>query len=429
MITSVSQVSRTYRTQALWYFDEDAWKQEGRQPGPSSPKAPVTAVSYRDEFAQYARTTAQGVASVLTTAHHLKHTGDKLLSGSASSVLESRIAESSRPQAVEAKARPGAAIRTYSVQADKIAAGQINSGAILQLNEPTVMAAGSNQMKLVQGEQSVPLSVYILQSDTNQQALQKVRGAINHTGLNVHASLLQDDNQGTVQLELSSIGTGSRQAFTLSDVFGNAAATTGIGTVSQAAQDAVYRIDNGHSLTSDSNELVLDQGNVSVTLKEAASEPVILMVGPDTQRIKREVQELIDRYNALHAALNGSAALLANGTAGEVKSRLSGLPLDQLGIQQNPDGSLKLNAGALEQQAAADLTKLLRHLRGAGGLATALTGAADYLLTRPAEQLLDKKQAALFQSFTNYRIEAWDGNEVQTYLPLPLTGLLLNSYS
>ncbi|MCU6790708.1 hypothetical protein OB236_01090 [Paenibacillus sp. WQ 127069] len=426
MISKISEVNRIYRTNDIWREEDHAWQEGGWQYRPLvSSKASAEVVFQRYAFGQHARATAMAVAGLLTSAEQLKQAGEAML-GSDSS-LDHRTVEVSHPSVLTAVVQKGAQIGSYIIQSDQIAKAQLNDGIVLQRTSPTLMTAGSNQMKLVTENQTTSFSIYILSTDTNQQALQKIRSAINSTKSDLQASIAWDDLKDTVQLKINSLHTGAAHAFSIMDIYGNASTISGIANVTQQAEDAVYRINSDTPVVSASNQIVWDQGNVSITLLAASEEPVQINIYPDLIGIKRQVQALVDRYNSLHLLLTQSGGLLTSEASESVMGKLTSLPLEMIGIQLNADGSLKVDLSVLEQQAISRFDLLEFSLRGFGGLAAALNVAAKTLLDPPSFELLDQGQA-LFQSFNNYQLNQRDGTPVNTYLPLPLSGILMNDY-
>ncbi|SFM15295.1 Flagellar hook-associated protein 2 C-terminus [Paenibacillus sp. 1_12] len=426
MISKISEVNRVYRTNEIWREEEHAWQEGGWQYRPLvSSKASAEVVFQRYAFGQHARATAMAVAGLLTTAEQLKQAGEAML-GSDSS-LDRRAVEISNPSVLKAQVKKSAQIGSYVIQSKQIAKSQLNDGAILQSTTPTLMTAGSNQMKLITENQTASFSIYILATDTNQQALQKIRSAINSTKSDLHASIAWDDLKNTVQLRLNSLHTGSEYAFSIVDIYGNAVAISGITNVTQQAADAIYHINGSAEVVSASNQIDLDQGNVLITLQAASKEPVQVDIRPDRIGISQQVQALVNRYNSLHLMLTQSGGLLTSEASESVMSKLTSLPLEMIGIQLNADGSLKVDLSILEQQAQSRFDLLEFSLRGFGGLAAALNVAAKTLLDPPSFELLDQGQA-LFQSFNNYQVSQRDGAPVNTYLPLPLSGILMNNY-
>jgi flagellar hook-associated protein 2 len=426
MIAKISEVTRVYRTNEIWREEDQAWQQGGWQERPFvSSKETTDVVFQRYAFGKHARVAAKALAGVLTTAGDLKQAGEALLNSDSS--LDKRTVESSSSGALTGTADKGASIRNYTIEAKQMAKSQKNEGIVLDSTAPTLMAAGSNQMKLTMNDKTISFSVYILPTDTNQQALQKIRGAIHYTKSDIHTSLVLDDSNKTIQLQLISMETGTEQAFSITDIYGNAAAVSGINHVVQHAEDAIYHINGNPAVNSASNEISLDEGNVSLTLQEASQVPIEIAIRPDTMGIKRQVQALVDRYNSLHLMLTQSGGLLSSEASEAVMGKLFSLPLEDIGINLNADGSLSVDTFVLEQQAQLNFGLLEYSLRGFGGLAAALNVAASKLLDPPSYELLDPNQA-LFQSFSNYQFSEWDGNPINTYLPVPLSGILMNDY-
>jgi hypothetical protein len=139
-----------------------------------------------------------------------------------------------------------------------------------------------------------------------------------------------------------------------------------------------------------------------------------------------ELQELIDQYNGLLSAVNESTPPMKNGNIQPMMSQLEGIPLNELGIIQQPDGLLMLDADTLDRQASNEMNPSQDRIHGLSLFALAVKGAADRFLAQPSEQLLDRQQG-LFQVFANYH-HIHGSSQLRTYLPVPMTGLLLNSY-
>jgi hypothetical protein len=135
----------------------------------------------------------------------------------------------------------------------------------------------------------------------------------------------------------------------------------------------------------------------------------------------------VNRYNSLHFMLTQSGGLLSSEASEAVIGKLSSLPLEQIGIQLSSDGLLKVDTFILEEQVHTSFAALDFSLRGFGGLAVALNVAANKLLDPPSYELLDQGQT-LFQSFNNYQFSKWDDTPINTYLPVPLSGILMNDF-
>jgi flagellar hook-associated protein 2 len=425
MIAKVSEVTQVYRTNEIWREDDHNWRQGGWQERPLvSSKESADLVFGRYAFGQHARAAAMALAGVLNIAGQLRQAGEALLS--AGSSLDQRTVESSNPAAIIGVADQRAAISSYHIQVEHTAKSQVNEGNLMNTNAITHIAAGSNQMKMIMDGQTHSFSVYILPTDTNHQVLNKIRGAVIQTKANLNAELLRDDLNGSIHLRISS-RTGSEQAFSIQDIYGNAAAISGINQVSQQSEDAVYQINGSPSVTSASNEILLDKESIVLTLLDIAREPVVVDIRPDIAGIKAQVQALVNRYNSLHFMLTQSGGLLSSEASEAVIGKLSSLPLEQIGIQLSSDGLLKVDTFILEEQVHTSFAALDFSLRGFGGLAVALNVAANKLLDPPSYELLDQGQT-LFQSFNNYQFSKWDDTPINTYLPVPLSGILMNDF-
>ncbi|OXM83388.1 hypothetical protein [Paenibacillus rigui] len=465
MYFNVMQVARTYRANALWHSGEEAWRQRGRSlpsrlMAPVEPKrsAPVPGAVVPSSFEQFALETTQGLAAVLNAAVRVKQAVRKLAADSQMAALDQRTVRISHPDVLSAFAAPGAQIRSYTIQVDQAAAAPLVEGTVLPSQAETAIAVGSNQMKLTYVDGTAPFSVYIVRSDTNLQALRKIQAALNQMSLPVKASLILDDDEGTVRLRVEGTMTGSGHTFAITDVYGSAAHLTGIGPFPYTGKDAHYRVDDGEQIVSAANQVMLDNGKVTLTLLEASELPVELSILPDSFMASQGLHQVTARYNELLAALQHGLRFLNRPNVNRAFEEAEGLglslalnpvpvvaaveapdeqaegqeqeaeplpdtPWNRIGLSQFPDGTLQVDAAALEQLLAARFTEWQAQLRAPEGPVSTLVRSLNRLLSLPTEELLDKRKAA-YRSFASYQFRPW--GSLRTYLPLPLSGMLVN---
>jgi flagellar capping protein FliD len=268
------------------------------------------------------------------------------------------------------------------------------------------------------------VNVSIHPNDTNAQALSKVRSAINSSAAGVTASIADNEQAGTAALILLSKDSGANQGFILSDISGNMVAATGIGTISQEAADALYTLDGGAEQSSQSNELTLDDGKLSILLKQTDKE-VMITVTPDEEAIAQDVLRLIGGYNLTVDAIRQAGSYVQGGLARRLQSAAAeSLPqLELLGIIRR-NGMLSLDENKLTSSTLTHFSAVERSLGSSSGIASKLGKAAGQLQELTPEALLDP-HSSLFQEYANY---SFVQQSLHTYLPVPLTGLLLNSY-
>lgn len=211
--------------------------------------------------------------------------------------MANKVVTSSDSDALTATAQVNASVKSHKLQISNLAATQVNAGSASPADAKSVIGEGFNVFKLTTGSSSKNISVNISSTDTNKSAFTKLAAAINKSDVGVKASVTTDSANKT-SLTLESTKTGTKNAFSLSDLQGNAVSATSIGTVKSKAQNAVYTLDN-KQYTSASNTVNLDNGKVQATLKKAGSEQISMNVVPDTS-----TKSLPDYYTYLNNMLS-----------------------------------------------------------------------------------------------------------------------------
>ncbi|WP_282939884.1 hypothetical protein [Paenibacillus sp. RC67] len=80
MLTKLSQVARTYRTNALWHSREEVWKRRSRHT-PFSFTPSITSPTIQNDFESFAQAAAQGLAQILLSAVQLRESAEGLAQG------------------------------------------------------------------------------------------------------------------------------------------------------------------------------------------------------------------------------------------------------------------------------------------------------------------------------------------------------------
>jgi flagellar hook-associated protein 2 len=250
-------------------------------------------------------TSSQSNTSLLNSLY------SKYLNNTASA-LSSKTVTSTDSDTVTATAQQNATIGSYSVKVSNLATAQTNTGTSLSANNPSVIGTGLDILRINSGTASRNISLVINDTDTNKTALTKLASAINKSGLGITASVTTD-SANKASLTLESAKTGTRNAFSISDLQGNAVSATGIGTADTKAQNATYSV-NGHQYTSSGNTVSLDSGKVQATLKEVGDTAVKLSVTPDTSTSSTNtyysyINNLLSAGNYYNSSLNSGSLL------------------------------------------------------------------------------------------------------------------------
>ena len=265
-----------------------------------------------------------------------------------------------------------AATGTYNIQVTHLAQAQTTAlggaGGIALAKDQAMGAAGT--IKLTMGTESKDIAIE--SSDT----LTKIATKINEAGMGIQASVVTDVD-GKERLMLRSKETGTDKAFTVD--LGAAPTVLGQNTT-QNAQNAKVEL-NGLVVESSSNTFANTIPGMSFTVSEVTSTAATLNVKPDTEAMKKNIQEFVDAYNELNdlltkstksvrtadgkvdqsaqssgvgtlqgdsttVSLQNSLRMLTQGISG---SKGSLTRLSDIGIQMQEGGKLSLDASKLDK--------------------------------------------------------------------------------
>lgn len=376
-------------------------------------------VSKSNVYEQYIKTAATGIANFLKSAQEMQASAQQIMQKDHSS-FQARTAESSDKMKVTAAASAGAASRTYEVKASAIATSQTNSGSFLSKPDTSVVSKGLNQFNITIGGKTTKVSAGISDQDTNDQALTKLRDAVNAAKTGVTASIVTDEQTGNKKLELSSDKTGTDQAFEVDDVTGNAMSATGVKHATQLASNASYSVNGGVTQTSQSNTIDLEKGKATATLKAPSMEAVNIQIKPDEDKVIAQVKDLVTSYNTMHDRLKEAGGVMDSSVRKSMESLVGSSTYERIGIRRNGDGTLKLDEEQLKKSLRANFEQTTKAISGNYGLADRLSSAADRYNDVSASSLLNAK-ARQVQQFAMYQ------SSMQMAMPTLAGGWILNS--
>lgn len=371
-------------------------------------------------YQQFVRTAATGIVNFLRSAQDMQEAARKLMQQQ-DSPFQARTARSSDGGKVTAEAKAGAAPGTYSVKVNALAASQKNSGAWLAGTDQSVVGAGLNEFNITIGGRTTKISVFIRADDTNEQALGRIRDAVNAAKIGVTAAIVTDAETGMKRLELTGDQTGTDHAFRVEDVTGNAMSATGAAHVERQAVNASYSVNGGPAVESQSNTIELEKGRVTATLLAVTDEPVTVEVRPDGGRIIPLVRDLVESYNAMYRRLREAEGLLSPSIRRSFDRIVDSTAYERLGITRNADGTLRLDERQLERSLNGSFELTAKTLGGRLGLADRLDAAAERYNEVPASSLLDR-QARQLQQLAFYQ------SSLQMFWPLQPSGLIFDLF-
>lgn len=285
------------------------------------------------------------------------------------------VGTSSNSAAVAIAAGSGAAVGSYSLQVQSLAAAQsLASGAF----ESSDTAPGAGTLRIELGSWGPGQSTFTPKSGAAAvdiaiaatDTLAQVRDKINAANAGVTATILNDGSGA--RLLMRSNATGTESAFRTSGMSAFAfdpSSGPGAMTQTQAAANAAATID-GLAIASQSNTLANVVDGITLTLGQVTTGPVQLSVAQDNDGLKKAVQTFADAYNALASLVAGQVKYDAGSkTAGPLQGDSSAVGiqrqlrtmmgtssgassvfgrLSDVGLEMQANGSVKVNAGKLD---------------------------------------------------------------------------------
>jgi flagellar hook-associated protein 2 len=274
-----------------------------------------------------------------------------------------------------------------------MAQAQENIGSELIGTDVSVVNEGTNTFNININGQDNEISIEVLAGDTNEVVFQKIETAINETEIGVNAQITIDDEAGTQQLTLKGNNTGVDNAFSISDITGNAVSVIGLGTASTEAQDAAYTVD-GNGFTSGTNNIYLDGGLVEVELKGEGE--ATLTVAPDETEVKDALSAFVSEFNEFTDFLEQNEDYIKEDVLSSVHSFVVDhkKELESFGISEGDDGRLDIDETQLSEVVSQSLSDVKETFGGLDGLSVQVNNYASRVTTesplnyaREAEQL------------------------------------------
>lgn len=318
---------------------------------------------------------AEGIQTQISTYGEIKSLTSKLGDSASKLTRDSAwngVTISSSNSTITGTMTGIAAPGTYNIKVTQLAQAQttvIGGADAVALAKDETMGASGN-IKLTMGTESKDIAIE--SSDT----LTKIATKINEAGMGIQASIVTDVN-GQERLMMRSKETGTDKQF---DVTIDPALTKLGQTNAQEAKNATVSL-NGVALESSSNTFANTIPGMSFTVSEVTSTAATLNVKPDTEAMKKNIQEFVDAYNELNdlltkstksvrtadgkvdqsaqssgvgtlqgdsttVSLQNSLRMLTQGISG---SKGSLTRLSDIGIQMQEGGKLSLDASKLDK--------------------------------------------------------------------------------
>jgi len=165
---------------------------------------------------------------------------------------------------------------------------------------------------------------------------------------------------------------------------------------------------------------MLESDSLAVTLRNAGTEPIVLTVKPDMERLLQHTRKLVDRFNSMHHFLQRNEETLAMQKLPtfEKIAKAADDVLNRFGISSLPSGELVLDEQKWVKSVQEGYTDFKEAMQG--------------LSLQFREQVLEL-QSKPFGTFSRYYDEAFGSHPYtiatissMQYLHVAKTGLFLN---
>ncbi|HEX5127272.1 MAG TPA: flagellar filament capping protein FliD [Rhodocyclaceae bacterium] len=280
--------------------------------------------SFKSQLSVYG--TLNGALSTLQTAASAMSTEDKFAAFQAN-VADTTIAS--------AAAGTGAVAGTYSLEVDQLALAQkVKSGGYAGADSTIATGTLTLQVGSVSGSTFTAdaTQTKTITIDSSNNTLQGLRDAINASGANVSATIVNDGSSTPYRLVLTSKNSGTANTFKLSgltDLNYDPVTATGSGSATglsniQSAQDALLKVD-GINVTKSSNVVTDAIQGVTLTLaKTSAVDPNTGLATPTTVSITRDNQSITTKINTFISAYNAVVTQISSQSKYDPTTQIAG---------------------------------------------------------------------------------------------------------
>ncbi|MCR5599021.1 MAG: flagellar filament capping protein FliD [Lachnospiraceae bacterium] len=306
---------------------------------------------------------SNNVSSISGSADGELFTGQTAYSSDPDAVEVTGFAQKAADQAAEQTSDSDAPVEAsntqYELKVKQLAGCQENTGRFLDKIDSD-LPGGNYSFDVSTATSTYELQFTIADGDSNYDIQRRMARLINNFNLGLNAEVVENSNAESA-LVIRSNSSGDRDSagghFIISDDNTSQQAGIvdyfGIGEVTSRGQDAIYEV-YGEERTSSVNEISLD-GVFNVSLKETTPDgkPVTIGFKPDYEAVKDNIISLAGSYNDF---LRATAEYVdvqprTNLFVADMKnnSRFYTSSLEDMGVTQNDDGTLSVDADKLSE--------------------------------------------------------------------------------
>jgi flagellar hook-associated protein 2 len=336
-----------------------------------------------------------------------------LMRKDSTSTLAVHAAKSSDDSVLIASASSGNASGIHTITVTQLAKQDtvLSSRVSSQGNSiVTNFGAGERYFTMTIQGVTTDINVVIEDDDTNATVMNKIATAVNSSGTEVVASVI-NDTTSTSRLVLKSKETGSENAIVLNESGGGLLHAIGLssdvlsGRKASSSSEAGYLhassnmldahfIMDGVEVVRGSNVISDVLRDVTLTLKNTSEDSVNLNISPDVEKIKENIEKFINSYNDVINYLTSRTSIDTDVNVRQIfasDTQVRGLRIDlrmiasgivsgieegkpnslyDLGIQVRSDGTLFFaDTGKFENAVMSDINALAKIFHAENGVA------------------------------------------------------------
>lgn len=343
--------------------------------------------------------------SFSTQAGTLKTASAKLNFSSKDTVFNLRVPTVGNKDIVAATASAGAEIKNYSVKVESIAKNQINKGEIKDAAAINTFGAGKKSFTIEAGGKKTDVSIEVKSYYTNRDVMRLASDAINKSGAGVKSRIVEEGN-GKISFEIAGNKTGVSNNFNISDKEGTLSADLKVTQATQESSNAKFKVDD-KEMTSETNEIKLDNDKVTVTLRGVGETNV--KITQDNKKTTAAAEALAASYNSTMDYLKQNN--ISSGTSKLTKElentvKFKRVALEGIGFNVDAAGKLSIDSKKFEDALKNNPDRVRTVLSGNDGFANKLDKIATQAIKNPVVNFMDltKKEKDINQADTKEAI-------------------------
>lgn len=311
--------------------------------------------------------TQQYAIGLKENARQLRNTIASLGGLDDSELLSKKAAYSTNPDIATANFvgtyKPGTASPTFTLEVQELATPQENMGRFLEKGK-IGLPADTYSFDVTINDMNYEFQFSIGETETNQEVQERLVRLINTSGVGLKSHIIESNNRTAliIQSESTGLAEGENEIFRISDEHTSKAkgATSylGLDYISHEATNAGFLI-NGEQRSTTSNEFTVGHMfDVTLNSTTAPGETITIGLKTDMESLTDNVMQLVGGYNQF---IKATADYLdsqpkSKNAIKEMSSIASGYHayFESMGVSVTEDGTLKVDAEALEKSIADD---------------------------------------------------------------------------